>query len=253
MRKHIKKRQGHSAHACWTAHDNSTASNCNFNSVRNAATAGTGMECCHPRPPCVAQIMLALSHAQLQCSPLHCLRKVIGPDLDVHNVEPVAVMAPSRLHSEVKDISRADVHAPLYLLPVRLRVRVRIVCALQQGLHASRPVGLQTHRKVHSIAADGPHLHGTCHMKAAHAGQALAVKTMHMLKALQYGVSLQPALKHMLEPAVLVMCSQRTGDPPHTPARGGHSGSGRRTHSVAGRGRCGCCRSSCCPRRSRGA
>ena len=112
------------------------------------------------RPPAVAlrtkcsEPDLALSAT----SPLHALREVIVPNLHVHDIEPVAVVVASRLDSEIQNVPCADVHAPLDLLSVRLRVRIRVVRAFQQRLRAPRPVRLEPHNKVHTVAADGPHL-----------------------------------------------------------------------------------------------
>lgn len=91
-------------------------------------------------------------------SPLHRLRKVIAPDLDIHNVQPIAVMAAPGLHHEVEHVPGAEVHAPLDLLPVGLGVGVCVIGALQQRLRPPGAVWLQAHREVHPVPADRPHL-----------------------------------------------------------------------------------------------
>jgi hypothetical protein len=114
-------------------------------------------------------------------SPLHTLRKVIVPDLHVHNVEPITVVVASRLHSEVQNVPGPDVHSPLDLLPVWLRVRIRVVCALQQRLRAPWSVWFETNDKVHAVTADGPHLWGA--KQAFHQPQACTRASRHLCPA----------------------------------------------------------------------
>ena len=105
------------------------------------------------------------------------------------DVEPIAVMVAPRIHSEVQHIPGPDVHAPLNLLPIRLRIGVGVVGALQQRLRTPRPVRLQAHGEVHAVAADGPHLRGmpvTMHTRRA-APQAEALAALPWLRSATVG------------------------------------------------------------------